>query len=98
VDPDNRQTNYTIGLINGTLTVTVLGANFTSMELSGPVLQMVLSAEVGLNYALERSTNLLSKWTPLATNAVTLNGTINFSDTPGTNNSKSLFYRARLVP
>jgi uncharacterized repeat protein (TIGR03803 family) len=97
VDPDNRQTNYTITLIAGTLTVTLVQPNFSSATVTGNQLEMVLTGETGQQYALERSTNLIN-WSPLITNTVSANGTVNFTDTPGTNNSQSVFYRALLVP
>jgi hypothetical protein len=72
-------------------------AKFTSESLSGGLLQMALSAGAGQNYALERSINLVN-WTPLTTNTVAAGGTVTFTDTPATNNSKAVFYRARLAP
>jgi len=78
------------------VTATV-SANFSSASLSGNQLQMVLSAGAGQQFALDRSINL-STWTALVTNTVPAGGTLNFTDTPSTNNSKSIFYRARLVP
>jgi hypothetical protein len=71
-------------------------ANFTSASLSGSLLQMTLTAGPGQTYALERSTSLV-KWTPLITNTVPSAGTLTFTDSPATNNPKTLFYRARLV-
>ena len=98
VDSNDRQTNYTVTLVDGTLTVTSAGsANFTNAKLTGGLLQMVLSAGAGQNYALERSTNLV-EWTSLITNTISADGTVNFTDTPATNNAKSIFYRARLAP
>jgi hypothetical protein len=90
--------NYTISYVPGTLTITAgIGAKFSGASLDGNLLEMILSAEAGQNYALDRSTNLVD-WTPLVTNTVATGGTVNFSDTPGADNSKSIFYRARLVP
>jgi hypothetical protein len=97
VDPAGRQTNYTVTLTNGTLTVTSAAAKFTSASLSEGALRIVLAAGAGQNYALDRSTNLL-EWTPLATNTVPAAGTLTFTDTPSTNNSKTVYYRARLAP
>jgi hypothetical protein len=98
----NLPTNHSVTVFPGvvvtnTALYTMAGANFSSASLSGNQLVMTFTAGAGQNYALDRSTNLTT-WTPLVTNTVPVGGTTNFSDTPSTNNSKSVFYRARLVP
>jgi hypothetical protein len=77
--------------------VVAVEPRFASESLSGNLLQLIFSAGAGQNYALDRSTNLIL-WTPLITNTVNAEGTITFTDTPGTNHSNSVFYRARLTP
>ena len=90
--------NYIILYVAGTLTITAgIPADFSSASLNGNLLKMILSAGAGQNYALDRSPNLVD-WTPLVTNTVAAGGTVNFSDTVGVDKSKSMFYRARLVP
>jgi hypothetical protein len=97
VDPNDRRTNYTVLLIDGTLTVRLVQASFSSATLVGNQLEMVLSGEAGEDYMLERSTNLIV-WSPFITNTANTNGTVIFADTPGTNNSQAVFYRALLAP
>jgi hypothetical protein len=96
--PTNQSVTVFPGVIvTNTALYTIAGANFSSASLSGNLLAMTFTAGAGQIYALERSTNL-NTWTPLLTNTVPVGGTLNFSDTPSTNNSKSVFYRAHLVP
>jgi hypothetical protein len=58
-------------------------------------MQLVLRGQVGGNYIIEASTDLVH-WTPLA-NAINTNGTLQFSDTNAPN-FPMRFYRARLIP
>jgi hypothetical protein len=96
--PTNRSVTVFPGVIVTNIALyTSASPIFSSASLSGNHLVMTFGAGTGQNYALDRSTNLTA-WTPLVTNTVPGGGTLNFSDTPTTNSSKSVFYRARLVP
>jgi len=94
--------NLTLQVVGGATAImndsyVMAAASFSSASLGGNPLQMVFAAGAGQSYTLDWSTNLIN-WTHLITNTIPASGLLNFTDTPNTNNSKSIFYRARLAP
>jgi sugar lactone lactonase YvrE len=84
VDPGNRQTNYTVNLVNGTLTVLAAPGVFQSITvLPGGGAQLSLSGSSGAQYTLDVSTDLVN-WTPL-TNFIMTNGAVVLTDFTATN-------------
>jgi hypothetical protein len=99
VDPNNRHTNYTVTLVNGTLTVTAPSSPpvIQSVTQSGGSLTFTWSAISNQMYQIQSTTNLiLTNWTTLAgTNAAT-NPTMTISEPIGSNSQQ--FYRVVLLP
>jgi hypothetical protein len=97
VDPYKRQTNYTVSLKNGTLTVTgAPGIQITSAKQSGNLFTITWSATASQTYQIQYTTNLSrSGWANLGGPIAATNTTAKVSD-PITNSEK--FYRVMLVP
>jgi uncharacterized repeat protein (TIGR03803 family) len=97
VDPNNRQINYTVILVNGTLTVTgtpppVIG----SVTQSGNLFQLTWSATATQVYQVQYATNLTqSPWSNLGGPMAATNSTATATDT--ISNSQK-FYRVVLLP
>jgi hypothetical protein len=97
VDPDKRQTNYTVSLHNGTLTVTgAAGIQITSAKQSGNLFTIAWSATASQTYQIQYTTNLSrSGWANLGSPIAATNTTAKVSD-PITNSE--MFYRIVLIP
>jgi sugar lactone lactonase YvrE len=95
VDPGNRQTNYAVTLINGTLTVIVPPA-FQSEARSGTNFTFTWSAVSNQMYQVQYSTNLLQNiWLNVGGPITATNSTATASDTVS---SPVRFYRVTLAP
>ncbi len=76
VDPSNRQTNYAVSLVNGTLTVFLPPQNFTAISMNKNQLRLQLSGTPNFLYILQSATNLTPpiNWQPILTNPADVNG------------------------
>jgi hypothetical protein len=79
-----------------TVSYTNLAPRASAPTLSSGLVNLTFIAPISQRYALEWSTNLVN-WPALATNTVTVDGAVRFTDSNSPNRSKT-FYRARLVP
>lgn len=90
VDPSNRQTNYTVTLINGTLTILAQPGVFNGIsELPGGGAQLNLSGTSGAAYTLEVSTDLVH-WSPLKNFTMT-NGNVLLTDLTAATNAAQFY-------
>jgi hypothetical protein len=96
-DPNNRQTNYTVSLIDGMLTVTgAAPLTLLSVTLAGDTITLAWTAEQGQNFQVQYTTNLASAdWTNWLTLTAT-NSTAAVSDV--LDFSSPRFYRTLWVP
>jgi hypothetical protein len=95
LDPDDRQTNYTLSLINGTLTVTAPPV-IQSVQQTGNSFTFAWSAAVGVTYQIQYTTNLAQNaWTNFGSPMAATNSIATASDT--ISNSQK-FYRVLLLP
>ena len=85
VDPGDRETNYVVDLVDGTLTVGLVQAGaFQSISaLPNGAIQFNLTGTSGATYTLDVSTDLIS-WSPLMTFSMT-NGAVQVVDATATN-------------
>jgi hypothetical protein len=75
VDPDNRQTNYTVALVNGVLTVTQPSPPFLSFVFAPPNLLLSWPTNASAFILIGTpSLDLPAAWTPVS-NGITVNGT-----------------------
>jgi hypothetical protein len=96
VDPDDRQTNYTVTLINGALTVIAL-PEIQSVRQTGSSFTFIWSATSNQVYQIQFKTNLAqSNWTTVGGTLTASNSTITASEPIGTNAQQ--FYRVVLLP
>jgi hypothetical protein len=95
VDPNNRQTNYVVTLVNGTLTVVVAPA-IQSETRSGNSFNFTFSSISNQMYQIQYSTNLSqTNWFSLGAPVTATNSTITISDTGA---AAVKFYRISLYP
>ena len=89
VDPANRQTNYTVSLINGTLTITQRHARQTLevtsgsgtlgiQALGGDMFQLNVAGVPGQTYTIQFTTDLNAPWRTLQSGTTDNSGTISF--------------------
>jgi streptogramin lyase len=96
VDPGDRQTNYTVSLVNGTLTVIALPL-IQTVQQSGSSFTFTWSATTNQMYQIQSTTNLTqSAWTTLTNSITATNSTMTISEPIGTNAQQ--FYRVVLLP
>jgi hypothetical protein len=96
VDRNDRQTNYTVTLINGTLTVIAL-PEIRSVRQSGSSVTFTWSATSNQMYQIQFKASLTqSNWTTVGGTLTASNSTITASEPIGTN--AQLFYRVVLLP
>jgi hypothetical protein len=103
VDPDDRQTNYIVNSVNGTLTIspatvtTVAPPVIQSTMQSGGSFSFTWSAATNQNYQIQATTDLTQGiWTTLTTGNTGANTTMTISETIDANGQQ--FYRVVLVP
>ena len=95
VDPNNRQTNYTVSLVNGTLTVTTLPV-IQSAKRSGDSFTFTWSTTATQMYQIQCTTNLTQNaWTNLGGPIAATNSTATASDSIS---NSQMFYRVVLLP
>jgi len=92
VDPDNRQTNYTVTLINGMLDVGFL-LHIDTSNIGGAGAQLTMSGSPGQVYEIQASTNLVD-WVSLNTVTADPAGSIQFLDAAAAD-CPQRFYRAK---
>jgi hypothetical protein len=96
VDPGDRRTNYTVSLVNGTLTI-VERPELQTATLANGKLSLTWSAEVGGAYQLQSNSDLSStNWTSLGSAIIANGTTLNTSDF--ITNAPQRFYRLALRP
>ncbi len=96
VDPDDRQTNYTVSLVNGTLTVSAPPVVLT-VQHSGGSFTFTWSSAEGQSYQIQTETNLAQpNWTNLGSSFVATNSTMTTAEPVGTNEQQ--YYRILFVP
>jgi hypothetical protein len=97
VDPYHRETNYTVSLDKGTLTVTsTQGIDITSAKQSGKLFTITWSSAASQTYQIQYTTNLSrNAWVNLGSPIAATNTSVSASD-PITNSD--MFYRIVLVP
>jgi hypothetical protein len=96
VDPDNLATNYSVILVNGTLTVTS-SLVIQTVQRSGGSLTFTWSANTNQIYQIQSTASLTPpNWTNLGGTLVATNSTMSTSEPIGTNSQG--FYRVALLP
>jgi hypothetical protein len=96
VDPGDRQTNYTVSLVNGTLTV-VAPPVIQTIHQSGGSFSFTWSATDAQLYQIQTETNLAQpNWTNFGSAFTATNSTMTTSEPIGTNAQQ--FYRILLLP
>jgi uncharacterized repeat protein (TIGR03803 family) len=96
VDPDNRQTNYTVALVNGTFTVIAL-PDIQSVRQSGSSFIFTWNATTNRMYQIQSTTNLTQpNWTAVGGTLTASNSTMTISEPIGA--SVQRFYRVVLLP
>ena len=95
-DPGNRQTNYTVSLVNGTLTVTG-SLVIQTPTVSSSSLSFTWNTLPGQQYQIQFATDLVqSNWTALGSAIIATNSTLTFSEPIMANAGQ--FYRVVLLP
>jgi uncharacterized repeat protein (TIGR03803 family) len=95
VDPDNRQTNYVVTLVNGTLTVIAL-PDIQSVHQSGDSFVFTWSATTNQMYQIQSKTDLAQRnWTTVGSAFTASNSTMTTSESIATNAHQ--FYRVVLL-
>jgi autotransporter-associated beta strand protein len=100
------QFSYTVsdghgGTATGTISLTVnplVTGQDATVSTSGNAVQLVFHGIPGYSYVVQRSTNLISSWVDISTNAAAGNGVISLTDTfddLGSNAPASAYYRLR---
>ena len=96
VDAGDRQTNYTVSLVNGTLTVIAL-PDLQNVRQSGSSIIFTWSATSNQMYQIQSTTDLTqSNWTTVGSTLTATNSTMSVSESIGTNGQQ--FYRIVLFP
>jgi hypothetical protein len=96
VDPGDRETNYTVSLVNGTLTI-FSPPVILSLQHSGGSFAFIWSSTAGQLYQIQTATNLAQPdWTNLSSALTATNSTMTSSELIGSNAWQ--FYRVMLVP
>jgi hypothetical protein len=96
MDPDNRQTNYTVALVNGTFTVIAL-PDIQSVRQSGSSFIFTWNATTNRMYQIQSTTNLTQpNWTAVGGTLTASNSTMTISEPIGA--SVQRFYRIVLLP
>jgi len=96
VDPDDRQTNYVITLINGTLSVMAL-PQIQNVQTSSNSFVFTWTAASNQLYQIQTTTDLtLTNWTAVGGELTASNSTMTVSEPLGTNVQQ--FYRILLLP
>jgi hypothetical protein len=96
VDPGDRQTNYTVSLVNGTLSVIAL-PDIQNVRQSGSSIIFTWSATTNQMYQIQYKTDLTqSNWTTVGSTLTASNSTMTVSEPIGTNARQ--FYRVVLLP
>jgi subtilase family serine protease len=94
-DPGNRQTNYTVSLVNGTLTV-IAPPVIQTVQQSGGSFAFTWSSTGGQLYQIQTETNLAQpNWTNFGSAFTATNSTMTTSESIGTNTQQ--FYRIILL-
>jgi hypothetical protein len=96
VDSDSRQTNYTINLVNGTLTVVAV-PNIQGVRQSDSSFTFTWSATTNQMYQIQSKTTLTQpNWTTVGSPLMASNSTMITSEHIGANTQQ--FYRVVLLP
>jgi 2-methylaconitate cis-trans-isomerase PrpF len=96
VDPGDRQTNYTVSLVKGTLTVIALPV-IQTVQQSGGSFTFTWSSTDAQVYQIQTETNLAQpNWTNLGSAFTATNSIMTTSEPIGTNAQQ--FYRIVLLP
>jgi hypothetical protein len=96
VDQGDRQTNYNVNLVDGTLTVIALPV-IQTVQRSGGSFTFTWSSTGNQQYQIQTETNLApSNWTNLGSAFTATNSTMTISESIGTNTQQ--FYRVLLLP
>ncbi len=101
VDPNNREANYIVSLVSGTLTITsqtiTAGPVIQSATQSGGTVNFIWSTPQNQDYEIQTTTDLTqSAWTTLMTGNTGANSTVTTSEPIAANGQQ--FYRIVLVP
>jgi hypothetical protein len=96
VDPGDRQTNYAVSLVDGTLTIGAAPV-VQSVQQSGGLFTFTWSSTSGQLYQIQTETNLApSNWTNLGSSFTATNATTITSEPIGTNAQQ--YYRIIFLP
>jgi hypothetical protein len=96
VDPGDRETNYTVSLVNGTLTV-FSPPVILSVQHAGGSFAFSWSSTTGQLYQIQTATNLAQPdWTNFSSAFTATNSTVTSPELIGTNAEQ--FYRVLLLP